>query len=182
MTYFHLIIFGRQNAIDIQRQPDQGNRGYGGTYASLNWVPARGKSYISKKIYRYLNWLGFNTQVFNVGNYRRKYMIGKSAHYLGTRPHIQTTIFPSRAIFSIMKIRSVTRSDSSALTAAWLILLPLSTERKIRWPFSTEPTPQKKGEIISLLKSKKKSTASLNLFGFSPSATTKISLLKTFKK
>lgn len=23
-----------------------------------------------------MNWLGFNTQVFNVGNYRRKYMIG----------------------------------------------------------------------------------------------------------
>jgi len=39
-------------------------------------VPARGKSYISKKIYRFLNWLGFNTQVFNIGHYRRKYMIG----------------------------------------------------------------------------------------------------------
>ncbi len=37
-------------------------------------VPARGKSYISKKIYRYLNWLGFNSQVFNIGNFRRKYM------------------------------------------------------------------------------------------------------------
>jgi hypothetical protein len=41
-----------------------------------NLVPARGKSYISKKIYRFLNWLGFNTQVFNIGHYRRKYMIG----------------------------------------------------------------------------------------------------------
>ncbi len=41
-------------------------------------VPARGKSYISKKIYRFLNWLGFNTQVFNVGNYRRKYMIDEN--------------------------------------------------------------------------------------------------------
>jgi len=39
-------------------------------------VPARGKSYISKKIYRFLNWLGFNTQVFNIGNYRRKFMAG----------------------------------------------------------------------------------------------------------
>lgn len=39
-------------------------------------VPARGKSYISKKIYRYLNWLGFNSQVFNIGNFRRKYMSG----------------------------------------------------------------------------------------------------------
>jgi hypothetical protein len=42
----------------------------------IDLVPARGKTYISKKIYRFLNWLGFKTQVFNVGNYRRKYMIG----------------------------------------------------------------------------------------------------------
>jgi hypothetical protein len=45
-------------------------------YFFIYSVPARGKSYISKKIYRFLNWLGFNTQVFNIGNYRRKYMAG----------------------------------------------------------------------------------------------------------
>jgi 6-phosphofructo-2-kinase/fructose-2,6-biphosphatase 2 len=35
-------------------------------------LPARGKSFISKRISRYLNWLGFTTKVFNVGDYRRK--------------------------------------------------------------------------------------------------------------
>uniref|UniRef100_T1JAT7 6-phosphofructo-2-kinase domain-containing protein n=1 Tax=Strigamia maritima TaxID=126957 RepID=T1JAT7_STRMM len=36
-------------------------------------LPARGKTYISKKLARYLNWIGINTQgVFNVGEYRRK--------------------------------------------------------------------------------------------------------------
>ena len=49
---------------------------HGGAYLSAKPVPARGKSYISKKIHRFLNWLGFKTQVFNVGNYRRKYMKG----------------------------------------------------------------------------------------------------------
>ncbi|KAI8914146.1 6-phosphofructo-2-kinase-domain-containing protein [Gorgonomyces haynaldii] len=34
-------------------------------------LPARGKSYICKKLSRYLNWCGFNTKVFNVGNRRR---------------------------------------------------------------------------------------------------------------
>ncbi|KAI9306583.1 6-phosphofructo-2-kinase-domain-containing protein [Cunninghamella echinulata] len=34
-------------------------------------LPARGKTYISQKICRYLNWLGITTKVFNVGNYRR---------------------------------------------------------------------------------------------------------------
>uniref|UniRef100_A0A4D5RA22 6-phosphofructo-2-kinase/fructose-2, 6-bisphosphatase 2 n=1 Tax=Scolopendra viridis TaxID=118503 RepID=A0A4D5RA22_SCOVI len=35
-------------------------------------LPARGKTYIAKKLARYLNWIGINTQVFNVGEYRRK--------------------------------------------------------------------------------------------------------------
>ncbi|XP_072287229.1 6-phosphofructo-2-kinase/fructose-2,6-bisphosphatase 1 isoform X3 [Pyxicephalus adspersus] len=34
-------------------------------------LPARGKTYISKKLTRYLNWIGTPTKVFNVGQYRR---------------------------------------------------------------------------------------------------------------
>jgi hypothetical protein len=37
-------------------------------------VPARGKSYIAKKIVRFVNWLGYSAAVFNIGNYRREYM------------------------------------------------------------------------------------------------------------
>ncbi|XP_015198252.1 6-phosphofructo-2-kinase/fructose-2,6-bisphosphatase-like isoform X1 [Lepisosteus oculatus] len=35
-------------------------------------LPARGKTYISKKLTRYLNWIGVPTKVFNVGQYRRE--------------------------------------------------------------------------------------------------------------
>ncbi|XP_073496010.1 6-phosphofructo-2-kinase/fructose-2,6-bisphosphatase 1 isoform X3 [Phyllobates terribilis] len=35
-------------------------------------LPARGKTYISKKLTRYLNWIGTPTKVFNVGQYRRE--------------------------------------------------------------------------------------------------------------
>ncbi|KAF9414795.1 Fructose-2,6-bisphosphatase, partial [Podila epigama] len=35
-------------------------------------LPARGKTLISQKVCRYLQWLGITTKVFNVGNYRRK--------------------------------------------------------------------------------------------------------------
>ncbi|MEE6481658.1 hypothetical protein FKM82_012929 [Ascaphus truei] len=35
-------------------------------------LPARGKTYISKKMTRYLNWIGVPTKVFNVGEYRRE--------------------------------------------------------------------------------------------------------------
>ncbi|XP_040576909.1 6-phosphofructo-2-kinase/fructose-2,6-bisphosphatase 1 [Lepeophtheirus salmonis] len=35
-------------------------------------LPARGKTYISSKLCRYLNWIGVEAKVFNVGQYRRK--------------------------------------------------------------------------------------------------------------
>uniref|UniRef100_A0A8C6TZH5 6-phosphofructo-2-kinase/fructose-2,6-biphosphatase 4a n=1 Tax=Neogobius melanostomus TaxID=47308 RepID=A0A8C6TZH5_9GOBI len=35
-------------------------------------LPARGKTYISKKLTRYLNWIGVPTREFNVGQYRRE--------------------------------------------------------------------------------------------------------------
>ncbi|ELT99741.1 hypothetical protein CAPTEDRAFT_161796 [Capitella teleta] len=35
-------------------------------------LPARGKTYMAKKLTRYLNWIGIDTRVFNVGEYRRK--------------------------------------------------------------------------------------------------------------
>jgi len=35
-------------------------------------LPARGKSYIARKLARYLRWLGHDTRVFNVGSYRRE--------------------------------------------------------------------------------------------------------------
>lgn len=34
-------------------------------------LPARGKSYITKKLARYLNWLQLDTKIFNVGERRR---------------------------------------------------------------------------------------------------------------
>jgi tRNA uridine 5-carbamoylmethylation protein Kti12 len=35
-------------------------------------LPARGKTYISRKLTRYLCWLGYSTRCFNIGNYRRE--------------------------------------------------------------------------------------------------------------
>ncbi|GFO44995.1 6-phosphofructo-2-kinase/fructose-2,6-bisphosphatase [Plakobranchus ocellatus] len=41
------------------------------TVIAMVGLPARGKTYISKKLTRYLNWIGVSTKVFNVGEYRR---------------------------------------------------------------------------------------------------------------
>lgn len=34
-------------------------------------LPARGKSYLSNRLMRYLRWLEYNVEVFNVGQLRR---------------------------------------------------------------------------------------------------------------
>ena len=47
------------------------------TVLSMVGLPARGKTYIGRRVARYLNWLGHPTRVFNVGSYRRK-QIGAS--------------------------------------------------------------------------------------------------------
>ena len=39
-------------------------------------LPGRGKSYLSKKIFRYFNWAGYNIKIFNVGEYRRSILGG----------------------------------------------------------------------------------------------------------
>uniref|UniRef100_A0A5K3FIF7 6PF2K domain-containing protein n=2 Tax=Mesocestoides corti TaxID=53468 RepID=A0A5K3FIF7_MESCO len=42
------------------------------TIIVLVGLPARGKTYMSRRLTRYLNWIGINTRVFNVGDYRRR--------------------------------------------------------------------------------------------------------------
>lgn len=48
-------------------------------------LPARGKSYVTKKLARYLNWLQHDTKIFNVGERRR--VAVSSATLTGAGPH-----------------------------------------------------------------------------------------------
>ncbi|MFO0554912.1 MAG: 6-phosphofructo-2-kinase/fructose-2,6-bisphosphatase [Polyangiaceae bacterium] len=43
-------------------------------------LPARGKSFIARKLARYLRWRGYETRVFNVGMYRRE-LIGSQVNH-----------------------------------------------------------------------------------------------------
>lgn len=43
-------------------------------------LPARGKTYISKKLSRYLNWVGIFTRVYNLGEYRRSVTTAYKSH------------------------------------------------------------------------------------------------------
>ena len=43
-------------------------------------LPARGKTYMARKMARYLSWLGHATRVFNVGSYRRTRLGARQTH------------------------------------------------------------------------------------------------------
>ena len=42
------------------------------TIIVLVGLPARGKTFIASRLSRYLNWIGYETEIFNAGTYRRK--------------------------------------------------------------------------------------------------------------
>lgn len=43
-------------------------------------LPARGKTYVARKIARYLTWRGFRTRLFNAGDYRREILGAQHSH------------------------------------------------------------------------------------------------------
>ena len=43
-------------------------------------LPARGKTYVARKIARYLTWLGRRTRLFNAGDYRRRMLGAQHTH------------------------------------------------------------------------------------------------------
>ncbi len=43
-------------------------------------LPARGKTHMARRVERYLRWLGYRTQIFNVGNYRRERLGSHKPH------------------------------------------------------------------------------------------------------
>ncbi|PKY02445.1 bifunctional 6-phosphofructo-2-kinase/fructose-2,6-bisphosphate 2-phosphatase [Aspergillus campestris IBT 28561] len=54
-------------------------------------LPARGKSYVTKKLARYLNWLQHDTEIFNVGE-RRRVAAGKSPTPAKPRDHRKSSV------------------------------------------------------------------------------------------
>ncbi|KAH6613010.1 6-phosphofructo-2-kinase-domain-containing protein [Boeremia exigua] len=57
-------------------------------------LPARGKSYVAKKLCRYLNWRQHPTRIFNVGDRRRRLTISPLGHPVTTGEHSATFFDP----------------------------------------------------------------------------------------
>ncbi|KAG9299515.1 hypothetical protein G9A89_020686 [Geosiphon pyriformis] len=59
---------------------DSGRMFHAGTIAIITvGLPARGKTHVARSLCRYLRWLGVQTKVFSVGNYRR-HVVGTAAN------------------------------------------------------------------------------------------------------
>ncbi|KAI1320768.1 6-phosphofructo-2-kinase [Xylariaceae sp. FL0255] len=74
-------------------------------------LPARGKSYITKKLRRYLSWQQHNTKIFNVGNRRRT----TAAPGPTSTPSVKTPMDPSREAAKVLLngVPTVLESPSS---------------------------------------------------------------------
>jgi broad specificity phosphatase PhoE len=43
-------------------------------------LPARGKTFMARRLKRHLSWMGYRIEIYNVGNYRRKYLGADQRH------------------------------------------------------------------------------------------------------
>ncbi len=99
-------------------------------------LPARGKSYVTKKIARYLNWLQHDTRIFNVGERRRVAAGGLGSNAI---PGNHRTEQPSRSInFTTGSLNGVLIEGKTepAITPSTKILINGEPP-----PFETLPSP-----------------------------------------
>lgn len=77
-------------------------------------LPARGKSYITKKVARYLNWLQHDTEIFNVGR-RRRIAAGAPDNFAPiVKPATAASLLKlSTTSFSSPPVNSHRRTDSN---------------------------------------------------------------------
>ncbi|KAH9813861.1 6-phosphofructo-2-kinase-domain-containing protein [Melampsora americana] len=108
-------------------------------------LPARGKSYLSNKLQRYLKWLEFSVKVFNVGQYRReKYK--ELALKLGQKEDQSANFFdPSNQNAS--QVREQMASDCLESLITWL-----KDGGNVGIHDATNSTKSRRDKIVSRLK------------------------------
>ncbi|KAI0075792.1 bifunctional 6-phosphofructo-2-kinase/fructose-2,6-bisphosphate 2-phosphatase [Panus rudis PR-1116 ss-1] len=81
-------------------------------------LPARGKSYLSNKLMRYLKWLEYDVKVFNVGQLRRS-RARQKAQQSGTREDHTASYFSHNNV-EATKLRDQLANDSLEMLIQWL--------------------------------------------------------------
>lgn len=66
-------------------------------------LPARGKSYIAKKLVSYFSWLGIKTKLFNVGNFRRETVKGDQTSDFFDATNVSAKETRERLAFAVLE-------------------------------------------------------------------------------
>lgn len=112
-------------------------------------LPARGKSYITKKLARYLNWLQHDTRIFNVGERRRVAANGpnqlektksQQSNASGNKEH-RASLAPGRAN-SIVDQSELAKTQSNENKPVSVAQIILNDETKVE-----PPTPPKSAVV-----------------------------------
>lgn len=108
-------------------------------------LPARGKSYITKKISRYLNWLQHDTRIFNVGERRR--IVASAPRLTVSSPEV-STIGPGCA-------SSKSESRNVSMDSVWRNDTNIDEQQSFTKILaqSETPTDRVQNELLSLSKS-----------------------------
>ncbi|KAM0713787.1 hypothetical protein Q7P37_010749 [Cladosporium fusiforme] len=117
-------------------------------------LPARGKSYITKKLARYLNWLQHDTRIFNVGERRRVAANGpnsleKTKSNSSQSKEHRPSMAPGRANSIVDQSElAKTRSNENKPVSAAQILLNDETKIEPPTPPKSAAEPQSNGKDV----------------------------------
>ncbi|KAI8057220.1 6-phosphofructo-2-kinase-domain-containing protein [Syncephalis plumigaleata] len=106
-------------------------------------LPARGKSYIVKKLKRYLSWLGFDARIFNVGNRRRRRLTMLEPETPSASVHGHDSTF-----FDPNNVDAKAKRNQVAMECLEEILGWLKAGGKIGIHDATNSTKERRREII----------------------------------
>jgi 6-phosphofructo-2-kinase len=126
-------------------------------------LPARGKSYVTKKVCRYLNWLQHDTKIFNVGNQRRKVagrpldsaVVGHCSDSAGGPPVLSENADHSASFFDPDNLQAGRLREQVAMETLGELLDYLLDEGESVAIFdATNSTIERRGLIVQRVKEK----------------------------
>uniref|UniRef100_A0A8C4QXW8 6-phosphofructo-2-kinase domain-containing protein n=1 Tax=Eptatretus burgeri TaxID=7764 RepID=A0A8C4QXW8_EPTBU len=78
-------------------------------------LPARGKTYMAKKLTRYLNWIGVPTKVFNLGEYRRETTSQASSSFFSPENEEGAQLRRKIAVQALQDVKQYLSEDGSQI-------------------------------------------------------------------
>lgn len=115
-------------------------------------LPARGKTYMARKIARWLRWLGHDARVFNVGAYRRERLgAGQSADFFDPDNEAGTRAREQMAVAALDDVAAWFRSAASAPAEAPIGWVPGDASLRVAVYDATNSTRARRAQVARRL-------------------------------